>query len=212
MPDMGIRVESLAAQNVVERAVLYDAATQQDPQLMRSLARLRLVVEQARRDEFEYPGGQTVESPSVNLSRGEVDGIFSRAKGIYSHVIITSLLFYTLTDDACLEIRLVSFNLLSKASFEKFTRAAHSMFQLNQKLTIVDKVLVYADLSNICSSFSSMEEESHAARFYDLAKHFGRLLLQSLTTFPMFAPATIDTAEALLSTVRLPCPLPRLES
>lgn len=86
------------------------------------------------------------------------------------------------------------------------------MFQLNQKLTIVDEVLVYANLSNICSSFSSMEAEPHAARFYDLANHFGRLLLQSLTTFPMFAPATIDTAEALLSAVRLPCPSPRLES
>lgn len=96
MPDMGIRVESLAAQNVVERAVLYDAAIQQDPQLMRSLARLRLVVEQAQKDEFESPGGQTVESPSVSLSRGEIDGTLSRAKGVYSHVIVTSLIFYNL--------------------------------------------------------------------------------------------------------------------
>ena len=198
---MGIRVESLSAQNVVERTVSCDAATKQDPQLIRSLTRLRAVVGQAQKDELEITGGQAIESPSSSLSWTEISKIVAEAGGIFTSPWHLSA-SYSTTNHTQTDIRFASFNLLSKALFENFTKAAHNMFQLNQKLTVVEEVLVYANLSNLCSSFSSMEEEPQAARFYDLAQQFGRLLLNSLTTFPMFAPPTMETAEALLCAVR----------
>lgn len=64
-----------------------------------------------------------------------------------------------------------------------------------------DKLLVYAGMSNICSEFSGMDDGDAADYNHNLARSFSCLLLQALATFPMLAPASMDTVEALLAAV-----------
>jgi hypothetical protein len=77
------------------------------------------------------------------------------------------------------------------------------MYEQGQESSALDKLLVYAGMTNICSQFSGIDDGSSAAHNHNLVKVFSGLLLQVLDTFPMMTPPTTGTVEALLLAVSL---------
>lgn len=80
------------------------------------------------------------------------------------------------------------------------------MYTDEQELSPTDKILVYSGMYILCSEFSTLTniEKTEADQNDSLATTFFTLLLQSLATFSMLTPPSIQTIEAFLSAVRTP--------
>ena len=93
------------------------------------------------------------------------------------------------------------FNWLSPTMVDAFLKKCRSMYQNGQEGSPSDKLLVYSMMANTCSELSGTDEGELASYNYSLSRSFSNLMLETLATFPMLAPACLDTAEALMVAV-----------
>lgn len=104
------------------------------------------------------------------------------------------LIFFT-------ETRPVTFDLLSPMLHDEFYQKCRSVYQHGPESSPMDKLLVYSCLSNTCGEFSGTNDGNLSTYYHGLSSGFYHLLFQALATFPMLAPASMDTVEALLAAV-----------
>lgn len=97
------------------------------------------------------------------------------------------------------------FNLLSSALFDRFYQQCYTMYERQQPLSRTGELLVYAGMSNLCSEFSSMSSNEAAEEIYEIGTRFSSLLLDTLGSFSMLTPASMESTEALMAAVCIPC-------
>ena len=76
------------------------------------------------------------------------------------------------------------------------------MYEQGHDLSAKDKLLVYAGLSNISSQIISEATAESVDYYHKLNRGFHSLMLQTLASFPMLTPASMETVEAMLCAVR----------
>lgn len=97
------------------------------------------------------------------------------------------------------------FNLYSEEMFDTFCRKCQKIYQHGLDGTPSEKLLVYSGLSNVCSEFTSETDDFSASYAHNLKRAFTWLLMDTLSTFPLLVPASIETLEALLLAVSPAC-------
>lgn len=95
----------------------------------------------------------------------------------------------------------MAFQPLPPALFTNFCQKTRLIYQEGEPGSLADRLLVYAGMANLCSETSSLEEGDLAAYHHKVGTSFSYLLLQTLATFPVTSPASMETVEALLVAV-----------
>ncbi|KAF4464017.1 fungal specific transcription factor domain [Fusarium albosuccineum] len=178
----GIHAESIAAQKTFEQAVGREPSILHDPDIKSALESLSGIIDRAQHDTSGPLKSPAVTAPTKDATETypptweQVKAVLQVVEG---------------------EKQAVS-NWLSPAVLKDFCRKCQVMYEEGQEGSPTDKLLVYAIMSNICTEFSAMRGTQAADHRYNLARSFSHMLLQTLATFPMLTPPSMDAAEALL--------------
>ncbi|KAJ3549170.1 hypothetical protein NM208_g641 [Fusarium decemcellulare] len=201
----GIHAESIAAHKTFQQAVGREPSILCDPDLKSALESLCGIINSAQHDTSGPLKDPSIIAPTKDATEtlpptwDQVKAVLQVVESTLDSRWPSSYLPIQVFDSRCIaeEKQAVS-NWLSPAVLKDFCRKCRVMYEEGQEGSPTDKLLVYAIMSNICTEFSAMRGTQAAEHRYNLARSFSHMLLQTLATFPMLTPPSMEVAEALL--------------
>ncbi|KAF5010795.1 hypothetical protein FDECE_3057 [Fusarium decemcellulare] len=178
----GTHAESMAAQKTFEQVVGREPSILCDPDLKSALESLCGIIDRAQHDTSGPLKDPSIIAPTKDTPKA-LPPTWDQVKAVLQVVEK--------------EKQAVS-NWLSPPVLREFCQKCRAMYEEGQEGSPTDKLLVYAIMSNICTEFSAMRGTQAADHRYNLARSFSHMLLQTLATFPMLTPPSMEAAEALL--------------